>query len=234
MSKTHPRRRSRISEQFSAHPISMLESPAWGTLSLSARRFLDRLEIELAHHGGNDNGKLPLTYEHLEAYGMDRHAIAPAIREAVALGFVEITEQGRGGNAESRRPTQYRITYAHSRGPEPTHEWRKIKTVEDASAIADAARREKQRQNKRRKKQKAGGGFSQVSVGVFPTENVKSPVGVSPTTAVGKTPTTSRLSGRGAVKHTPRVRAHGTRTTRIAAQTLNGRRACTALPASSS
>ena len=114
------KRRNRMSEQFSSHPVSMLKGPAWRALSLSARQFLDRLEIELAHHGGNDIDKLPLTYEQLEEYGMDRHAIAPAIREAVALGFAEITEYGRAGNAEFRRPTLFRITYLQSRrGPDP-------------------------------------------------------------------------------------------------------------------
>jgi hypothetical protein len=36
----------------------MLESPAFCTLSLTARRILGRLEIEIAHHGGHGNGKL--------------------------------------------------------------------------------------------------------------------------------------------------------------------------------
>jgi hypothetical protein len=31
----------------------MLESPAWRVLSLSARRVLDRVSIELRHQGGN-------------------------------------------------------------------------------------------------------------------------------------------------------------------------------------
>jgi hypothetical protein len=52
------RKRNRINEQFLARVVSMLESPAYRVLSLSARRVLDRLEIELAHHGGNDNGDL--------------------------------------------------------------------------------------------------------------------------------------------------------------------------------
>ncbi len=192
-----PRRKNRISEQFSTHLVSMLQSPAWSALSLSARRFLDRLEIELARHGGNDNGKLPATYEQLAECGMDRHSIAPAIRECEALGFIEITERGRGGNADSRRPTLFRITYLHSRGPEPTHEWRNVKTMEEATAIAAVARRKKQYQHKRRRKQKAGGGFSHVSVGVSHTEKSKSPVGVSPTIAREKPPLLSRLSGRG-------------------------------------
>jgi hypothetical protein len=85
------RKRTRIDGQFAAREIKMLESHAFRELSLSARRVLDRLEIELAHHGGMDNGKLPVTYDDFQRYGIDRHAaIAPAIRELVALGFVAL------------------------------------------------------------------------------------------------------------------------------------------------
>jgi hypothetical protein len=65
----------------------MLESPTFRELSLSARRVLDRLEIELAHHGGMDKGRLPVTYDDFQRYGIDRHAIAPAIRELIAPGL---------------------------------------------------------------------------------------------------------------------------------------------------
>jgi hypothetical protein len=48
----HPRRRNKISGQFSAHLIEMLESPAYRALSRSALMVISRIEIELAHHGG--------------------------------------------------------------------------------------------------------------------------------------------------------------------------------------
>jgi hypothetical protein len=104
-------RHSKIEGAFSVRRIEMLESPAYRMLSLSAHRVLARLEIEHANHGGNDNGNLPVTYEHFEEYALDRHAIAPAVRECVALGFVVITRPGRAGNAEFRIPTLYRLTY---------------------------------------------------------------------------------------------------------------------------
>jgi hypothetical protein len=34
------------------------------------RSQINYLEIELAHHGGNDNGRLPVTYEDFIEYGM--------------------------------------------------------------------------------------------------------------------------------------------------------------------
>jgi hypothetical protein len=119
--------------------IDMLRSPAWCVLSLSARRVLDRIEIELADHGGMDNGKLPVTYDDFARYGIDRDAIAPAIREVTALGFVEVTEPGRAGNADYRKPNLFRLTYKHSNDAAATHEWKKI-TIEEAKLIARAAR----------------------------------------------------------------------------------------------
>jgi hypothetical protein len=73
---------------------------------------------------------------------MDRHAIAPAIRELVALGFIEVTEHGAAGNAEFRRPSKFRLTYRHAKGADGdgTHEWRRITSKEQAEAMAKAAR----------------------------------------------------------------------------------------------
>jgi hypothetical protein len=139
------RRRTTIGAQFAPRRIDMLRSSSYCALSLSARRVLDRIEIELADHGGTDNGKLPVTYDDFERYGIHRQAIYPAIRETVALGFLEITQEGVAGGAEFRRPTLYRLTYrptAKSAG-DGTHEWMNIKTDDEAKAIAAAARAEK-------------------------------------------------------------------------------------------
>jgi len=136
------KRRNSIDGQFAAHTIEMIRSPAWSVLSLSARRVLDRIEIEHADHGGNDNGRLPVTYDDFEWYGIHRHSIAAAIRETVALGFAEITERGRAGNAEFRSAHKFRLTYFRAGRAPPTNEWQRIKTVEDAHALARAARRE--------------------------------------------------------------------------------------------
>jgi hypothetical protein len=136
-------RRNRIAGQFAARPIEMLESPAYRVLSLAAHRVLARIEIELAHHGGRDNGKLPVTYEQFIEYGTDRHSVAPAIRELSELGIIEVTEKGRAGNAEFRQPNLFRLTYRHVDRANPTDEWRRAKTIEEAKKIAKVARANK-------------------------------------------------------------------------------------------
>ena len=146
------RRRGKIPGQFSWRLVEMLESPAYRVLSLSAHRILDRLEIELGHHAGHDNGVLPVTFVDFENYGIDRHAIVPAIRETVALGFVEITEQGKAGNADFRAPNKFRLTYKQTDKTEPTDDWRKIQTVDDAIALASAARKPIKRPTQKNRK----------------------------------------------------------------------------------
>ncbi len=138
---TRPYRRNKIAGQFAARLIELLVSPAYRVMSLSAHRFLDRLEIEHAHHGGRDNGNLPVTYGDFVKYGIERHSIAPAQREVEALGFAQVTERGRAGNAEYRTPNKFRLTYRPTDSAGPTDEWRRIKTIEEAKAIALVARK---------------------------------------------------------------------------------------------
>jgi hypothetical protein len=99
------KRRNSISEQFAARTIPMLESPAYRMLSLSAHKVISRLEIELAHHGGNDNGKLPVTTDQFVEYGMHRTSVAPAIREAEALGSFVLPSGGAVAMPSTGRQT---------------------------------------------------------------------------------------------------------------------------------
>ena len=164
----------------------MLESPAYRVLSLSARRILDRIEIEMAHHGGVDYGHLPVTFNDFERYGIERHAIAPAMREVEALGLIEITQRGCAGNAEHRSPNIFRLTYRQTKHGNPTNEWRRIGTIEQAIAAAKQARGKTESQWGKKPKPSAGN----------PHRNGKSPVRETPTTGQGgETPTTLDISG---------------------------------------
>lgn len=138
------RRNNSISGQFSARLIEMLNSPAYRVLSRAAHMVLARIEIEHANHGGNDNGCLPVTFDDFEDYGIERHAISPAINEAEALGFTEVTERGHHGMANRRRPNLFRLTYRPlptDRKGDGSHEWRRIATTEHAKAVAKEARK---------------------------------------------------------------------------------------------
>jgi hypothetical protein len=140
MSKSY-RRRNRIEGQFAPRLIEMLESPAYAALSLYGHRMVARIEIELAHHGGMDNGKLPITFRQFVNYGIPKRWVARTIQELTALGFAEVTEPGRAGNAEWRKPNLFRVTYRHCDRAPPTNEWRHI-TDDDARMFATAARRQ--------------------------------------------------------------------------------------------
>ena len=133
--------RNKIDGPFAPRLIKMLKSPAYRVLSRSAHRVLARIEIELYQHGGDDNGNLKLTYDHLVEYGIDRDAIAPAIRELEGLGFIEVTERGRGGAGSWHEPNRFRLTYRPVGNARPTHEWQHIETTEQAAANARAARK---------------------------------------------------------------------------------------------
>jgi hypothetical protein len=185
----------------------MLESPAYRVLSLSAHRLLSRLEIEMAHHGGTENGRLPCTFDDFVRYGLHRHAISPAIRETVALGFIEVTEEGCAGNAEHRSPNMFRLTFRNTDKDKPTNEWRRVSTLEEAERLAAAARKNRTKRSWRpKRKTNFSAGFRQVSVPETITETGKGPVPVSIITSpVSETITTLDISGENAVARAKRA-----------------------------
>lgn len=131
---------------------------AWAWLPDNARRLLDRLELEHMRHGGAENGNLPCTYTDFEQARIRRASIALAIRQAVALGFLEVVKQGYLSASGFRSPSLYRLTYVHGCGqsPPPTDEWRQIKTAEEAAAALTEAASKKNHSSQARRKQKAG------------------------------------------------------------------------------
>jgi hypothetical protein len=188
------KRRNRISGQFAARLIEMLESPAYRALSASGHKVISRIEIELGHHGGNDNGRLPVTTNDFVEYGMHRTSVAPAIREAEALGFIRITEHGRGGNAEYGTPHLFFLTFTQTRDSgkhPPTHDWRRFKTLDEAEEAAQSARNNKDPRavehgkrswHKRHQKQKADTESSHASIQNNRIEESPAPVPISVTT----------------------------------------------------
>jgi hypothetical protein len=192
--KGRSRRRNPIGEQFAARTIAMLESPAYRVLSRAALFALSRLEVELAHHGGHDNGELPCTFDDFVGYGVHRHSIAPALRELVALGFVQIMRHGCALNGDQRQSNLYRLTYQPTKNGGPTHDWRRIKMLDEAQRMALQARREGDPRARalgraRVRKQKASGSFCRAPVSKIGTETPQLPVTKTVTTGVAKSVT---------------------------------------------
>lgn len=115
----------------------MRTSFAWKALPDNARRVLDLLEIVHMQHGGAENGKLVCTYDQFKVAGLRRASISRAIRQCVALGFLEITKKGYRRYGAYNQPSYYRLTYVlgqkHSLAPCPTHEWRAITSQQRAT-----------------------------------------------------------------------------------------------------
>lgn len=190
---THKRRRTTIDGAFAPRTIEMISSPAFAALSLSARRVLDRIEIELGGHGGTNNGNLPVTYADFMRFGIDNDAIAPAVREVVALGFVEVT-RGRAGNSDYRLPNVYRLTYRHTDHDNPSNEWKRI-NPDTAKAAAKAARDNVDRDynTHRHRKRKASRGKPEFQSGETGIESL----GETPTTAEPRNPRLLTISPSG-------------------------------------
>ena len=141
------KRRNAITGQWAARSIEMLESPAYRTLSLSAHRALARIEIELAHHGGHDNGKLPVTFDDFVQYGVRRHSIGSSLDELETLGFIKITQHGKmAKGAEYRRPNLFLLATRpelEGVGPERCG-WRRLQTLEEAERALERVRARRQ------------------------------------------------------------------------------------------
>ena len=138
---------------FVAHSLEMRTSPAWRHLPDDARRLLDQLEVEHMAHGGAQNGRLICTYADFHRGGLRRSSISLAIRQAVALGFLKVANSGQRSVAQFRNASWYTLTYLHGRGqsPNPTDDWRRIKTEEAAQSMLAEARDAKRYDTKPRK-----------------------------------------------------------------------------------
>jgi hypothetical protein len=145
------RRQKIAAKQWAWLSIEAMESPAYRALSLSGHRVLARIQIEHAHHGGADNGKLPVTFRDFQRYGIHPNAIAPAIREVATLGFIRITREGVASSAkEYRVPNLFALTHLPTNDGQDaaTDDWRRHKTIEDADEAARNARSQPARNRK--------------------------------------------------------------------------------------
>jgi hypothetical protein len=106
-------------EAFVKLPRELLESAAWRSLGINARRLLDFLSIEHMNHGGKANGKLLAPWRQLERFGIGSHFVSSAIEECERKGLVNC-RRGVG-----RLPSVYGLTWLPlCDGSEPSNRWR--------------------------------------------------------------------------------------------------------------
>jgi hypothetical protein len=97
--------------------------------------------VEHMHHAGTENGRLPVTYDDFERYGLRRKTIRFGITAAAALGFIDITEEGHAGAGDTRRAARYALTWVDRYDGAPrTNRWKAVETVADARRIVEAVR----------------------------------------------------------------------------------------------
>jgi len=106
-------------EPFVMLPQHLLESEAWRSLSINARRFLDFLMLEHMRHSGQENGSLLAPRRQLEQHGIGARHISAAIEETKLLGLVDC-KRGTG-----RRPSVYALTWLplSCAGTAPSSRW---------------------------------------------------------------------------------------------------------------
>lgn len=123
-------KRNKVAETFVAHSKEMRESPAWRAIPDTAKRVLERLELEHMRHAGTANGSLKVTFDQFAEAGIRRQSVSLALRQLTALGFIEVTLEGYRGQNGFHVPSQYRLTHVYNadkrRDGLPTHEWRRI------------------------------------------------------------------------------------------------------------
>jgi hypothetical protein len=108
-----------MTEQFVKLPRDLLESAAWRSMSINARRLIDYLLIEFMRHAGKQNGFLLAPRDQLEGFGIGRHFISAAVQEVEQLGLVDCC-RGTG-----RRPNTYGLTWLPATDKSaPTNRWR--------------------------------------------------------------------------------------------------------------
>ena len=114
--------------------LEILSSDAYRSLSGNAMKVLNRIIVEHMHHAGLENGRLPVSYDDFEKYGLRRHAIRPALDELIAAGFIRIARPGRRSHgADPGSVAEYRITWLAVSTPTdfkpPSNEWKATSLV---------------------------------------------------------------------------------------------------------
>lgn len=118
-----------------------LESAAYRSLSVNARKCLDRLIVEHIGHGRTENGRLIVTHEQFIEYGVTGEYAGDAVDELAYKGLVK-AERGKAGNGTSH-PTVFTLTFDGTYDGAPaTNQWKKF-TMAEARLWSEAVRKQR-------------------------------------------------------------------------------------------
>jgi hypothetical protein len=119
MSEPRAKKRDRlVAGHFTPVPASLFASTAWEAMSPTAMRIFGLMAgADADVHSGD--GRVGFAYDDFVKRGVDRHAIAPALRELVEAGIIKRVWKGHGGEtAASSSVSFYRLTTYASDGPQ--------------------------------------------------------------------------------------------------------------------
>jgi hypothetical protein len=81
-----------------------------------------------------------VTYDDFEKYGVRRMSVKFGIMVASALGWIDTTEEGHAGAADTRRAARYAVTWVDRHDGAPrSNRWKMFETLADARRDATTA-----------------------------------------------------------------------------------------------
>ncbi len=120
------RERSRIDppkdDPWAFIPLSVLESNAWQSLSINARRVIERLVCEHFRHNRLENSNLRVSARQFHHWGVTKDCLTPAIRELEERGLIEVCSGEAIGAL--RPPLLFRLTFYGTLEKSATNDWR--------------------------------------------------------------------------------------------------------------
>ncbi len=150
-------------DQWGWFSRTMLLSPAFKELCRckSAYMVVMRLIQEHVIHGGQDNGRLIVTYEQFEKFGISSNVVGDGIAIAEALRFIRVErgavhlEAGSCPDRFIRDRNEYTLTFNHVGDQFETNDWNRIRTREEARGIVRMTR-ERRETEKAAQKERGG------------------------------------------------------------------------------
>jgi hypothetical protein len=92
------------------------------------------IALEHLRHAGKENGRLKITYDDFQEWGISRARIGDAIAIAEVLGFSKRVKRGRASWEDQRESGEFALTWQSIDSELPTNDWKRIFSPEAAQA----------------------------------------------------------------------------------------------------